>query len=212
MFCHYNGQTVPLETLSIPVQDRGFIFGDGIYEVVAVYRRKMFGGRAHVRRLLRSLNEVSIGSPYDEDGWLALIQSVVDANPWPDQSVYLQVTRGVSPRDFAYPRVSPTVFAMSRELVLPSRSTLDLGVKAVSSAIHRSTSAWLGPAFRLPVGEGYRYAVAKLESGSRTPSLGRQGSSSASPSTRSSRLWSAVTCKPRPRRTALMSFSAACCR
>ncbi|UHH32090.1 aminotransferase class IV [Pseudomonas veronii] len=131
MLCHYNGQLLQLSTLSIPIEDRGFIFGDGVYEVVAVYGRKLFGGLGHVKRLLRSLGEVSIVSPYDEDGWLELLQSVIDNNPWDNQSVYLQVTRGVSKRDFAFPDVPPTVFAMSKELVLPSPAVLESGVDAI---------------------------------------------------------------------------------
>lgn len=133
MLCHYNGQLLPLATLNIPIQDRGFIFGDGIYEVVAVYGRRLFGGQGHVRRLLRSLEQVSIDSPYDEAGWIDLLQSVVENNPWEDQSVYLQVTRGVASRDFAFPAVPPTVFAMSRELVLPAKSVLATGVAAITS-------------------------------------------------------------------------------
>jgi D-alanine transaminase len=133
MLCHYNGQLLPLATLSIPIQDRGFIFGDGVYEVIAVYGRKLFGGLSHVTRLLRSLNEASIASPYDEAGWLDLLQSVVENNAWNDQSVYLQVTRGVAVRDFAFPDVPPTVFAVSKELVLPSKSILASGVYAISS-------------------------------------------------------------------------------
>ncbi|WP_226507199.1 D-amino acid aminotransferase [Pseudomonas sp. MWU16-30317] len=133
MLCHYNGQLQQLSTLNIPIQDRGFIFGDGVYEVVAVYGRKLFGGRGHVQRLLRSLGEVSIASPYNEDGWLALLQSVIDNNQWENQSVYLQVTRGVSPRDFAYPDVPPTVFAMSKELVLPTPNVLKSGVAAITA-------------------------------------------------------------------------------
>jgi D-alanine transaminase len=133
MLCHYNGQLLPLSTLSIPVQDRGFIFGDGVYEVVAVYGRKLFGAVGHVRRLLRSLNEVSITSPHNEAGWIDLLQSVVENNAGDTQSVYLQVTRGVSNRDFAFPDVSPTVFAMSKELILPSKSILASGVYAVSA-------------------------------------------------------------------------------
>jgi D-alanine transaminase len=133
MLCHYNGQLQQLSTLNIPIQDRGFLFGDGVYEVVAVYGGKLFGGRGHVKRLLRSLGEVSIASPYDEDGWLALLQSVIDNNPWQNQSVYLQVTRGVAARDFAYPDVPPTVFAMSKELVLPTRYALESGVAAITA-------------------------------------------------------------------------------
>jgi D-alanine transaminase len=133
MLCHYNGQLLPLATLSIPIQDRGFIFGDGVYEVVAVYGRKLFGGLGHVKRLLRSLNEVSIAALHDEAGWLDLLQSVVENNAWSDQSVYLQVTRGVAARDFAFPDVPPTVFAVSKELLLPSKSILASGVYAISS-------------------------------------------------------------------------------
>jgi len=134
MPCYYNGQIMELDEVKLPVLDRGFIFGDGVYEVIAGYQKQMFGGEGHIRRLLRSLGEVGIESPHDAAEWQTLIQSVIDANPWPDQSVYIQVTRGVAKRDHAFPKgVAPTIFVMPSELILPSPSQLQTGVAVVTA-------------------------------------------------------------------------------
>lgn len=131
---YLNGEYMPIEEARVPVLDRGFIFGDGIYEVVPVYAGRAFRWPQHLARLKRSLAAVGIDDPHSEAGWTGLVSDLVARHPWPDQFVYMQVTRGVARRDHAFPRptVRPTVFAMSSPLVLPAAEQIEQGVTAVS--------------------------------------------------------------------------------
>ena len=128
-----NGEFLPIEEARVPVLDRGFIFGDGIYEVVPVYGGRPFRWPQHLARLSRSLAKVGIANPRDDAGWTALVGELVRRHPWPDQFVYLQVTRGVAKRDHAFPKgVAPTVFAMTSEFVPPPPAQRERGVAAVT--------------------------------------------------------------------------------
>ncbi len=119
--CFLNGEFLPLAEARVPVLDRGFIFGDGVYEVIPALDGRLFAGAAHIERLERSLAAVAIANPETRDGWLALIRQVLAANGGGDQSVYLQVTRGVAERDHAFPAgVAPTVFVMSKPMARAS--------------------------------------------------------------------------------------------
>ncbi|MFO1197296.1 MAG: D-amino acid aminotransferase [Burkholderiaceae bacterium] len=130
---YLNGEFLPIEQARVPVLDRGFIFGDGIYEVVPVYGGRPFRWPQHLARLSRSLAKVGIANPRDDAGWTALVGELVRRHPWPDQFVYLQVTRGVAKRDHAFPKgVAPTVFAMSSEFVPPPAAQRERGVAAVT--------------------------------------------------------------------------------
>lgn len=139
--CHLNGAWVPLAQASVSVLDRGFIFGDGIYEVVPVYDGVPFRAAEHYRRLVRSLAEVDIPVPWDESAFMALLQGLIEHPGAPasaDHTVYLQITRGVAPRIHAAPKgLTPTVFAMLQPLVLPSAQDLAQGVRCVSAAEFR---------------------------------------------------------------------------
>ena len=132
--CWLNGAFVPLATATVPVLDRGFIFGDGVYEVVPVYARVPFRWPEHRARLRRSLAKLRITDPLDDHQWVSLIEALVARHPWSDQFVYLQVTRGVAKRDHAFPdpAVQPTVFAMTSPLTLPSEDLRARGAHAVS--------------------------------------------------------------------------------
>jgi len=131
--CYLNGEWLALGEARISPLDRGFIFGDGVYEVVPVYHRKPFRVAQHLARLARSLGEVRIANPFDRTQWLALIERVVAACDAADQSVYIQVTRGVAKRDFAFPTdVEPTVFVMTTPFQRPSRQQRETGVDAVT--------------------------------------------------------------------------------
>jgi D-alanine transaminase len=133
-----NGRFVPLEQATVPVLDRGFIFGDGVYELIPVYSRAPFRMDEHLARLERSLAAVRIANPYPRDRWRSIILELVAQQPWEDQGVYLQVTRGVAKRDHAFPAgVEPTVFAMSNPLVNPPRELVEKGVAAVSAPDNR---------------------------------------------------------------------------
>ena len=133
-----NGRFLPLEQATVPVLDRGFIFGDGVYEMIPVYSRAPFRMDEHLARLERSLTAVRIANPYARDRWRSVIRELVAQQPWEDQGVYLQVTRGVAKRDHAFPAgVEPTVFAMSNPLVNPPRDLVEKGVAAVSAPDNR---------------------------------------------------------------------------
>lgn len=131
---YLNGEWMPLTEAKISVLDRGFIFGDGIYEVVPAYARKPFRLEAHLRRLQRSLAAIHIPSPFDHDQWAALFQETISRNQGEDQFVYIQVTRGVAKRDHAFPvpTVKPTVFAMSTPFVRPGKSQREEGIAVIS--------------------------------------------------------------------------------
>jgi len=131
---YLNGQFTPLSEAKIPVLDRGFIFGDGIYEVVPVYDRKPFRMQHHLARLFRSLEAIGIPNPHTLEEWHALIDRVSHANPAPTQLVYLQVTRGVAPRAHSFPKtpVPPTVFIMSNPFAPPPPATREHGVECVT--------------------------------------------------------------------------------
>lgn len=105
-----NGSFVPYEEAVIPIMDRGFLFGDGIYEVAAVLDGALVDNEAHLARLDRSLGEVRIANPHSGADWTRLEQELVRRNGLQEGLVYMQVTRGVAERDFAFPKdVAPTV-------------------------------------------------------------------------------------------------------
>ncbi|MDQ5849456.1 MAG: D-amino acid aminotransferase [Pseudomonadota bacterium] len=129
-----NGKLLALEDAKIPVLDRGFIFGDGVYELVPVYSRVPFRLDEHLARLERSLAAVSIRNPYPRAQWPQHIFALIDAQPFEDQGVYFQITRGVAKRDHAFPKnTEPTVFMMSNPLVNPPQSQVESGSAAVSA-------------------------------------------------------------------------------
>jgi D-alanine transaminase len=133
-----NGKLLPIEQASVSVLDRGFIFGDGVYELVPVYSRVPFRLDEHLTRLERSLGEAKIRNPYTRAQWRSNIYQVIDAQTFDDQGVYFQVTRGVAKRDHAFPKsLEPTVFMMSNALVSPPQAQVDKGGAAVSATDNR---------------------------------------------------------------------------
>ena len=133
-----NGKLLPAEQATVSVLDRGFIFGDGVYELVPVYSRVPFRLDEHLARLERSLGETRIRNPYSRAEWRSHIYQLIDAQGFDDQSVYFQVTRGVAKRDHAFPKgVPPTVFLMSNPLVTPPQPQVDDGVCAITAADNR---------------------------------------------------------------------------
>ena len=130
---YLNGAMTPVADAKVSVLDRGFIFGDGIYEVIPIYARRMFRAGQHMARLFRSLAAIAIPNPHTEAEWMALIDKVVAGHPANDQMVYLQVTRGVAKRSHAFPTdITPTVFIMTNPIVLPSPAVRAAGVACVS--------------------------------------------------------------------------------
>ena len=134
---YVDGAYLPLAEARVSPMDRGFLFGDGAYEVIPVYSRRAFRLDEHVARLANTLAAMRLANPHSADEWKAIILEIVARNPWDDQSVYLQVTRGAdTKRNHAFPgpEVKPTVFLMSEPLVTPSAEQLASGIAAVSAA------------------------------------------------------------------------------
>jgi D-alanine transaminase len=133
-----NGEFLPIEEAKVPVLDRGFIFGDGVYELVPVYSRVPFRLDEHLGRLERSLAEVKIRNPHARAQWRDLLYRLVDAQPFDDQGLYLQVTRGVAKRDHSFPKgAEPTVFMMSNPLVTPPPELVEKGAAALTAQDNR---------------------------------------------------------------------------
>lgn len=140
--CYLNGEWTPLAEARVPVLDRGFIFGDGVYEVIPVDTvdgvRAPFRIEEHFARLSRSLAAVRIDNPLTRVRWLALTQRLIESVPWPRASIYIQVTRGVAKRDHAFPAgATPTVFAVAQPWPPISAEALSAGVSAVTHADER---------------------------------------------------------------------------
>ena len=131
---YLNGSFLPLDQACVPVMDRGFLFGDGIYEVIPVYGGKLFRLTHHLKRLQNSLDAVRIANPLEAAAWESMLTELVERNPGSDQAVYLQVTRGVAPRrDHAFPdEIHSTVFAMSSPSAEPVDSASNQGITAIT--------------------------------------------------------------------------------
>ena len=130
---YLNGEFMPLADAKVPVLDRGFIFGDGIYEVIPAYGKRLFRLDEHLDRLNNSLDATRIPNPYPESEWKKILSQIVMKNDAEDQSIYLQVTRGVAKRDHAFPeKITPTVFMMSNPLVVTSEEMFNKGIAVIT--------------------------------------------------------------------------------
>ncbi|MGW8228229.1 MAG: D-amino acid aminotransferase [Gammaproteobacteria bacterium] len=130
---YLNGEYLPLDQACVPVLDRGFIFGDGVYEVIPVYGGKAFRLEHHLQRLKNSMQAVRLRNPLTDEDWSTIINSVVSRNNGGDQSIYLQITRGVARRDHRFPGdATPTVFVMSNLFEAVPKEQLENGVKAIT--------------------------------------------------------------------------------
>jgi len=169
--CYLNGALTPLKDAKISVLDRGFIFGDGVYEVVPVYAGRLFRFAQHMARLDRSLAEMRIGNPLTHAGWRDIATQLIAArtlemaalalkdaqNAVParlDQIIYIQVSRGVAPRDHVMPPdLKPTVFVMINAMKLPSLEQRSQGVACVTAndfrweKAHIKSTSLLGAVF-----------------------------------------------------------------
>ena len=130
---------MPIADAKISVLDRGFIFGDGVYEVIPVYSRKAFRLSEHLQRLQNSLDGIKLNNPHSNAAWETFINELIARNQAEDQYLYLHITRGVAKRDHAFPNppVEPTVFMMSSPLLMPPANMLTNGVEAVSAIDNR---------------------------------------------------------------------------
>ncbi|SDY88904.1 D-amino acid aminotransferase [Nitrosomonas sp. Nm33] len=135
---YLNGKFMPIEEAYVPVLDRGFIFGDGVYEVIPVYSRKPFRLTEHLRRLQYSLDGIRLKNPHTDEQWRALLEQIISHNAADDQYLYLHITRGVAKRDHAFPiNIPPTVFIMSNPLLIPPQELLLTGIPAITASDNR---------------------------------------------------------------------------
>ncbi len=128
-----NGEYLPADQAHVSVLDRGFLLGDGVYEVIPVYQGLPFCLNEHLQRLQRSLDGVRMANPYSIEQWSEIIARLVKDNEGENQAVYLQVTRGVATRDHVFPEgVEPTAFVMTNPIKpLPEWYKQD-GIKAIT--------------------------------------------------------------------------------
>ncbi|HZY16845.1 MAG TPA: aminotransferase class IV [Ramlibacter sp.] len=140
--CYLNGEFSTLRDARVSVMDRGFIFGDGVYEVVPVYNGRPFRFAEHMGRLDRSLGEMRIRNPRTADQWRALVDTLIEryaqhaGSPASEtnQLVYLHITRGVAMRDHVMPQdIEPTVFAMANRMALYTPEQRARGFACVSA-------------------------------------------------------------------------------
>jgi len=135
---YLNGKFLPIEQATVPVLDRGFVFGDGVYELIPVYSRHPFRLDEHLQRLQNSLDEVRLTNPHTVQEWATMIRELIRQDAHDDQSVYLQITRGVAMRDHPFPKdATPTVFMMTNPLTTPPARLVEEGVKAISAEDNR---------------------------------------------------------------------------
>ena len=139
MTIYLNGLYLPLEKATISVMDRGFIFGDGVYEVIPVYSRRAFRLEAHLQRLQHSLDGIALANPHSVAEWTEIFKPLIAQTETEDQYLYLHITRGAAPRDhpFPDPPVPPTVFVMANPLGQPSAESTRDGVSAITAQDNR---------------------------------------------------------------------------
>ncbi len=131
---YLNGSFLPLQDARISVMDRGFLFGDSIYEVIPAYAGRLFRLPHHLERLNNSLQAVHMQNPKSDSEWTRMLERLVEQNPELDQSVYLQVTRGAAEqRDHTLPEaITPTVFAMASPMQEPDPALAKTGNSAIT--------------------------------------------------------------------------------
>jgi len=139
MTVYLNGEFLPVTEAKISVLDRGFIFGDGIYEVIPVYSRRPFRLKEHLQRLRHSMDSIRLANPHSDAEWTQLLEELIARNTPADQYLYLHITRGAAKRDHAFPNpsVPPTVFVMSNPLTTPPETLLSSGISAITAQDNR---------------------------------------------------------------------------
>ncbi|MBX9930871.1 MAG: D-amino-acid transaminase [Methylobacterium sp.] len=131
---YLNGEFLPFEAAKVSVMDRGFLFADGIYEVSAVLNKTLVDNEAHLARLDRSLGEIGIRNPHTQEEWVGLQEGLVQRNGLTEGLVYMQVTRGVFERDFAFPPqdTAPTVMMFTQAKAIANNPLAERGAKVVT--------------------------------------------------------------------------------
>jgi D-alanine transaminase len=130
---YVSGRYLPQSVASVPIEDRGYQFADGVYEVIAVHRGKLLDRELHLKRLERSLAELRIAKPVEDRVLLTILARVVRLNKIANGIVYLQITRGVAPRDHAFPLVARPQLVVTARRAKPADPTLmETGVSVIS--------------------------------------------------------------------------------
>lgn len=131
---YLNGRFLPLEEATVSIEDRGFQFGDGVYEVIRVYSGTPFRPHDHLSRLAQSAQAISISLPLDTNEWDAIIREGLQRCEYSECKVYIQITRGVAPRDHLFPEVShPTIVITFREMADLPLQLVEQGVSVITS-------------------------------------------------------------------------------
>ncbi len=135
---YLNGEFIALKEAHVSVLDRGFIFGDGVYEAIPTYAKNPFRLQHHLDRLNNSLHAIQIKNPLSSKQWHQLIEQVIQKNNFEDQSIYLQVTRGVAPRKHTFPQYdNPTVFIMTSPMEKQSLDVMENGIHVITLVDNR---------------------------------------------------------------------------
>ena len=131
---YLNGRYCLVEDASVSVMDRGFLFGDGVYEVVPVFGNKLLRLDGHLARLQNSLNRISLSNPFSHDEWAMIFTTLLEKNAGEDRAVYLQMSRGVyAKRDLGIDaQYSPTIFAMVLHVTPPELEVLSAGISVIT--------------------------------------------------------------------------------
>jgi D-alanine transaminase len=139
MTIYLNGEFMPITEARVSVLDRGFIFGDSVYEVIPVYSRRAFRLPEHLKRLQHSLDGIKLPNPHDDAEWTTIVEEIIARNEGDDQYLYLHITRGAAKRDHAFPNppAQPTVFAMSSPLPAPPAALLESGIACITAQDNR---------------------------------------------------------------------------
>lgn len=151
---YLNGEYLPLEEAKVSVMDRGFLFGDGVYEVIPVYQGKVFRVREHLQRLERSLAETKLSVIQKEEDWIILFEEMIRRNSLETQdlSLYIQITRGVpEKRDLSIPvGISPTLFMMATPVIYAVEATAVKSIRAITLPDNRWTRCYIKSICLLP--------------------------------------------------------------
>ena len=135
---YFNGKFMPIHEVRISPLDRGFLFADGVYEVVPVYNKNPFFFNEHLDRLYRSLKKIRLDPGIKKEQIKSCIEELIKLTRHSHQIVYVQITRGVGYRNHAFPKnICPTIFIMSSELIRPTDQMISNGVKAITTNDNR---------------------------------------------------------------------------
>jgi len=131
---YLNGNYLPITESQVSTQDRGFLFGDGVYEVIPVYQQKLFCFEEHLQRLKNSLQATSIANPLTDKEWREMLETLISKHDWQDQYIYLQVTRGVQMQRDHMPAdcLAPTVYAYTNPLKPVAPNIIENGIKVIT--------------------------------------------------------------------------------